>query len=486
MLQILRDANALQGSLKYNYDAVDVAIREQVIEAALDIRQRINRAQGDLIATGQKLSETKAVLPHGQFQDWVETEFGFSQRTAQNLMNVAERFAGKSETVSLFSDSALYLLAAPSTPAAAIDAAAEEAAATGASPTKERVKEIIAEHKPVRTLNAVETEAVVWRAVQRHGGSSPAKPKAPEPEERSITEDLDSAIRRAVSVYYHDVSAYERMGREGATDQLIMARLSQSIKEKGGSSGPGLYVTEHYRRNGGPCIRLLRNHGDSDSNAVLVAYGQSLIDHVRRAWGIPQPQTAQNDPISAQTATASTNTPAATPRHDFAASVPVAGPAANGPIPLTVLEIQKLLRERSAGVGDKGAYYQFVAAWEYWRDALSAVPDVRTLDSQSYTEAYLTITKEIRSRIGLDELGRSITAARPAVEIVDDDESDEVSDADQRLFDAKMMLATITNLLDRLDRYGELTGKFLDIPATRRNLIPMQVELRNLINALET
>ncbi len=159
MLDLLR-SGSLKNSLRFDYGQIAADVRDEVIGAALDIRQRIGRAQGDLIATGQRLTETKALLPHGQFQDWVEIEFGFSQRTAQNLMNVAERFAGKSETVSLFSDSTLYLLAAPSTPEPAVEAAAQEARATGKL-TKERTKAIIAEHRPptVATANQERKQA---------------------------------------------------------------------------------------------------------------------------------------------------------------------------------------------------------------------------------------------------------------------------------------------------------------------------------------
>lgn len=71
------------------------------------------------------------------------------------------------------------------------------------------------------------------------------------------------------------------------------------------------------------------------------------------------------------------------------------------------------------------------------------------------------------------------------IEDGNDENDDEASAEDQRLFDAKLMLATITHLLNRLDRYGELTGKFLDTLPVRRNLQPMQVELQNLINVLE-
>ncbi|MCB0042409.1 MAG: hypothetical protein KDE23_22135, partial [Caldilinea sp.] len=98
-----------------------------------------------------------------------------SIRTAQNLMNVAREFSGKNETVSLLTDSAMYLLAAPSTPPAAREQAIDEAQATGKSPTKERVREIIAEHKPGPVVQPITapTASEYSAAVQ---ASQPARP----------------------------------------------------------------------------------------------------------------------------------------------------------------------------------------------------------------------------------------------------------------------------------------------------------------------
>ena len=165
MLELLRNAGGLQNSLRYNYNEISPEHREAVKEAAIDIRQRTKRASDDILEIGRRLSEVKELLPHGQFTDWVKEEFDLSGRTAQNLMNVAQRFLDKSETVSLLSTSALYLLAAPSTPDAAIDAVVEYAQANGA-PTKAETQRIIAEHKELRYLNDTEAESAVWRAIQ--------------------------------------------------------------------------------------------------------------------------------------------------------------------------------------------------------------------------------------------------------------------------------------------------------------------------------
>ena len=165
MLELLRNAGGLQNSLRYNYEEISQEHRETVKEAAIDIRQRTKRASDDILQIGARLCEVKALLPHGQFTDWVKEEFDLSGRTAQNLMNVAQRFLDKSETVSLLGTSVLYLLAAPTTPDAAVDAVVEYAQTNGA-PTKAETQRIIAEHKELRYLNDTEAESAVWRAIQ--------------------------------------------------------------------------------------------------------------------------------------------------------------------------------------------------------------------------------------------------------------------------------------------------------------------------------
>ena len=143
----LASAPVQQVELVFDYSQVAEPVREQVEEGALFIKQRMQRVRNDLIAVGDRLQMVKGLLPHGQFSDWMLTEFHLSQRMAQNMMNVTERFGAKNETVSLFSDSALYLLAAPSTPEGAIEAAARLAQQRGRSPSRSELKAIIDAHK---------------------------------------------------------------------------------------------------------------------------------------------------------------------------------------------------------------------------------------------------------------------------------------------------------------------------------------------------
>ncbi len=150
----------IRAGLRYDYSLIPDAQRDQVQAAAVEIVRNGKRAQESLILIGERLIEIKAILEHGQFGEWCETEFSFTQRTAQNMMNVAQTFGGeKRNTVSFLSDSALYLLAAPSTPDAAREAVIEQAQATGQSPTKAEVQAVIASHKPTLTqlINLVQT-----------------------------------------------------------------------------------------------------------------------------------------------------------------------------------------------------------------------------------------------------------------------------------------------------------------------------------------
>ena len=82
-----------------------------------EIRALMRRTAEDIIAIGRKLSEVKARLGHGQFLAWLEAEFGWHRCTANRFMQVAEAFSAvEMSQIATFAPSALYLLAAPSTP----------------------------------------------------------------------------------------------------------------------------------------------------------------------------------------------------------------------------------------------------------------------------------------------------------------------------------------------------------------------------------
>lgn len=80
-----------------------------------------------IVAVGQTLIEMKELLPHGQFMACVKAEFGWSDRWAQQLMQVAERFENtNSSSVLPSSAKVLALLASSDADDATVQQAAEE------------------------------------------------------------------------------------------------------------------------------------------------------------------------------------------------------------------------------------------------------------------------------------------------------------------------------------------------------------------------
>lgn len=102
--------------LYFNYATLPEEKREVVRRSALTIKPRLKRAAEDIFVIGSELLEVKTLLPHGLFTEWLDVEFGLSDRMAQHFMNVRGRLGPKSEKFSVLPPSSLYLLAAPSTP----------------------------------------------------------------------------------------------------------------------------------------------------------------------------------------------------------------------------------------------------------------------------------------------------------------------------------------------------------------------------------
>lgn len=101
----------------FDYNSLDVETRIVVIQRTQQIKERIRRTAQNILEIGQKLIEVKGWLGHGNFKDWAKAEFDWDIRTAQRFMSVAVAFKSDNLSFFNFAPSALYLLAAPSTPA---------------------------------------------------------------------------------------------------------------------------------------------------------------------------------------------------------------------------------------------------------------------------------------------------------------------------------------------------------------------------------
>jgi hypothetical protein len=128
----------------FNYDLLETKLADKVRTAADRIRERIKKTVEDIIEVGNDLLAVKGALPHGQFLPWLKAEFGWSERSAQNFMNVAEKFKSAKIADLPIQPSAAYLLAAPSVPDEAREKAVEKAEA-GEEITFAAAREIVAE-----------------------------------------------------------------------------------------------------------------------------------------------------------------------------------------------------------------------------------------------------------------------------------------------------------------------------------------------------
>ncbi len=127
---------------KFDYTALDISTSQFVQQQTGEIRGLMKRTVESIFEIGQRLIVVKERLGHGRFGSWLETEFEWSQDTASNFINVAKKF-GNLPNFSEFdmAASALYMLAAPSTPDAARDEALARAA-SGESITYKAAKNI--------------------------------------------------------------------------------------------------------------------------------------------------------------------------------------------------------------------------------------------------------------------------------------------------------------------------------------------------------
>ena len=103
------------------------------------------------VQAGTILLDVKAHVPHGAWERWVREDLGISTSLAGKLTQVARRFKSVNFTDLPIDPSALYLLAAPSTPDVVVQEALE-VASQGEVVSHMRAKRLIHQHRGVLTL----------------------------------------------------------------------------------------------------------------------------------------------------------------------------------------------------------------------------------------------------------------------------------------------------------------------------------------------
>jgi flagellar biosynthesis GTPase FlhF len=149
----------------FDYGELVPPIANQVKAAAERIRSGLLKS---IIETGKDLILVKQKLEHGQFGPWLEAEFGWTERTAENYMNVARKFAEKPEIVAIFPPTALYELAAKSTPDAIRDEIVNEAKAGNVLPVRAIKSRIADARSAERQEREAEQQSEREKRVEAH------------------------------------------------------------------------------------------------------------------------------------------------------------------------------------------------------------------------------------------------------------------------------------------------------------------------------
>jgi hypothetical protein len=96
----------------FSYDVLAPDIATRLRQTAEAIRESGRHQVDEILATGRALLQAKAALLHGQFGRWLSSEFGWTERTAQNYMRAAEAFDSNPKRVSHLQVITVYRLAA--------------------------------------------------------------------------------------------------------------------------------------------------------------------------------------------------------------------------------------------------------------------------------------------------------------------------------------------------------------------------------------
>ncbi|MGD1930333.1 MAG: DUF3102 domain-containing protein [Leptolyngbyaceae cyanobacterium] len=152
----------IQLSTFFDYESLDRAQRQVIQEHTGEIRKRLRRSAQDVWEIGQRLADVRSRLKYGQFLTWLKAEFGWSQRTAYNFINVYETFGDRFAKLAKvdIATSVLYQLAAPSVPEA-LRTEVLKAAANGQKITHKSIKSAIKQSKQAANTAPEPQEPIV-------------------------------------------------------------------------------------------------------------------------------------------------------------------------------------------------------------------------------------------------------------------------------------------------------------------------------------
>jgi hypothetical protein len=99
---------------QFSYKSVDSELANRLKKSANRIRGLMRRSLAEI---GQELAAVKSKLDHGSWGPWLSHEFALSAKTAERYIRASEMLTKHNITGDI-ADTAIYVLAAPSTPVA--------------------------------------------------------------------------------------------------------------------------------------------------------------------------------------------------------------------------------------------------------------------------------------------------------------------------------------------------------------------------------
>lgn len=437
--------NTAAMQLKYNYDQLDSDTAITTRSAAIEIKTNAERAKASMIAIGQKLTAVKGLLQHGQFEDWCSVEFDMSQRTAQRMMAAAEVFGGRNDTVSLLSDSVMYMLSGPSVPEAARVEVIEQAKATGESPTKAEVQAVIDKHKPDEELRDKCNKIEFWLMGKGWSGFGRKN------EEGKLISGVQKGEHRFVWLDDDWADAYDKVRAAEKIERAALASFIKLTPPKNDTvsplkpSAPTPLTGEETRamiwralREDGPAKDA--NADPQECKAWLYRNGEpkDYIKFIPMHRSIDQYTFNVEINMARRSLDADEQQPAPQPSET---------------------EEQRSNRIRQELRDDMSAYLKkkFAATPEPPPDRplpgwVDGEPDKPFMDEDEGDEAHTSATVDLSQEKG--ENRSSMAQPEPT----------------DRQFQIKLVLAAFQVAQEKLDDYGQLTGHFTDIPPAQRIL----------------
>jgi hypothetical protein len=209
----------------------------------------------DVVSIGRILTEVRDVMPHGQWLPWLEREFAWAPRTAQRYIG-AYALVSKNDTLSHLEPSALFYLAAPTTPDP-VRAEVIDRAAKGERLTHRDVK-AIARRKPQRVCMSNLRLPFVHSYRDRHG-------------------KMRHAFRRR---------GYKTVSLPGAVgSRAFMNAYQAALAEE---TAPRLEIGESRTKAGSVAQAIALYLGSSDYTGLVLRSKRALrllLDHFREDYG---------------------------------------------------------------------------------------------------------------------------------------------------------------------------------------------------------